>query len=128
MDVRNGSCLCGAVSFAVEGELHPPDACHCRACRKSSGHVFASTDVPRERLTVTGAENLTWYRSSERVRRGFCATCGATLFWDPVGRGKTAVAMGAFDDPTGTQLALHIFTAEKGDYYAITDGLPRNAQ
>ena len=34
--------------------------------------------------------------------------------------------MGALDTPTGTQLAIHIFVAEKGDYYDITDGLPQN--
>jgi hypothetical protein len=32
--------------------------------------------------------------------------------------------MGAFDEPTGLRLAGHIFTAEKGDYYGIADGLP----
>ena len=45
--MHKGSCLCGAVTFAVEGELRPPDACHCTNCRKQSGHYFASTDVPR---------------------------------------------------------------------------------
>ena len=34
--------------------------------------------------------------------------------------------MGAFEKPTETKLALHIFVAEKGDYYEITDGLPQN--
>jgi hypothetical protein len=33
--------------------------------------------------------------------------------------------MGAFDDPTGATLAVHIFVAEKGDYYEIADGLPQ---
>ncbi|MGJ3648478.1 GFA family protein [Sphingomonas sp. GlSt437] len=127
MTVHHGSCLCGAVSFEVRGELPPPDACHCRQCRKSSGHYFASTDVARSALTITaGEDHLRWYRSSDRVRRGFCATCGASLFWDPVERDWTAVAMGAFDDATGTQLKIHIFTASKGDYYTIADGLPQN--
>ncbi len=39
---------------------------------------------------------------------------------------KDGIAMGAFDQPTGTEMALHIFVAEKGDYYQITDGLPQN--
>lgn len=54
-----GSCLCGAVSFEVGGELPEPDACHCRMCRKQSGHFFASTDVPRAALTVRGEDRLT---------------------------------------------------------------------
>ena len=123
-----GSCLCGAVRVSVAGELPAPNACHCRQCRKQSGHYWASTDVPREAVTIAGEESLRWYQSSEKVRRGFCRTCGSFLFWDPIGRAKIAIAMGAFDPPTGTKLDLHIFVADKGDYYEIGDGLPQNAQ
>ena len=124
--MHKGSCLCGAVRFEVEGDLPGPDACHCVQCRKHSGHYFASTDIPRARLTVHGGENVRWFQSSEKVRRGFCATCGSSLFWDPVHRDWTAVAMGAFDNPTHTRLAKHIFTAHKGDYYDIAEDLPQH--
>ena len=123
-----GSCLCGAVKFEVEGELDPPDACHCTQCRKVSGHYWASTDVPRTALTIHGEFNVAWFRSSEKVQRGFCSTCGATLFWDPIQKDRIGVSMGAFDSPTSTRLARHIFVADKGDYYDITDGLPQNPQ
>lgn len=127
--MHKGSCLCGAVSFEVEGPLPPPDACHCTLCRKHSGHFFVSTDVPRSALTVRGAENVTWFRSSEKVRRGFCAICGSSLFWDPIDQvkhGWIGVAMGAFDPPTDTKIRVHIHVASKGDYYDIADGLPQN--
>lgn len=115
--------------FDVEGPVPAPDACHCAKCRKWSGHVFASADVKRAALTVTGGEHLTWYRSSEKVRRGFCATCGASLFFDPVvPTDWIGVAMGAFDGPTETRLAVHIFVADKGDYYEIADGVPQKLQ
>ncbi len=128
-DIRHlGSCLCGAVRFTVDGPLNPPDACHCTQCRKQSGHHFSGTDVPRSALRIEGEESLRWYQSSEKVRRGFCGTCGSTLFWDPIFRDWTGIAMGAFDSPTHTHLARHIFVADKGDYYDITDGLPQNAQ
>ena len=124
--MHKGSCLCGAVRFEIAGELKAPDACHCRQCRKHTGHYLASTDVPRAALTVHGAGNVAWYASSEKVRRGFCSTCGSTLFWDPVHRDWIGIAMGAFDTPTRTHLGMHIFVSEKGDYYDITDGLPQN--
>jgi hypothetical protein len=120
-----GSCLCGAIRFEVAGELAPPDACHCSQCRKQSGHYWASTDIARERVTIAGEDSVRWYQASEKVRRGFCATCGAFLFWDPIGRTRIAIAMGAFDAPTGTRLGHHIFIADKGDYYDIADGLPQ---
>jgi hypothetical protein len=126
--MHKGSCLCGAVRFEAAGELNPPDACHCSQCRKQTGHVWASTDVPRAALTIHGGDNLTWYFASDRVRRGFCATCGSFLFWDPVRRGSIVVAMGAFEAPTGTRLRGHIFVADKGDYDDIADGLPQDPQ
>ena len=126
--MHKGACLCGAVRFEVEGELEAPDACHCSQCRRQSGHVWASTNVPRGAIRIEGEDNVTWYRSSEKVRRGFCATCGSVLFWDPIGRDKISVAMGAFDKPTGTNLAVHIFVADKGDYYDIADGVPQKQQ
>ena len=36
--------------------------------------------------------------------------------------------MGALDTPTGSKIALHIFAAEKGDYYEIPAGEPQNAR
>jgi hypothetical protein len=116
------------VTFEVDGDLPPPDACHCTRCRKQSGHFFASTDVPRERVTIHGADRLTWYRSSEKVRRGFCSGCGSALFFDPLHRDWIGIAMGAFDGATQTHLHMHIFVSEKGDYYEIADGLPQNAR
>ena len=126
--MHGGRCLCGAVSFEVAGDLSPPDACHCSQCRRTSGHYWASTNVPRSTFTLGGADNVRWYQSSAKVRRGFCATCGSALFWDPIEHPIIAVAMGAFDLPTGTQLEKHIFVADKGDYYEIADGLPQSAQ
>jgi hypothetical protein len=123
---HRGSCICGAVRFEVAGPLPAPDACHCTQCRKQSGHFFVSTDVVRGAVRVTGEDRLTWYHTSEKVRRGFCSVCGSSLFWDPVQRDWIAIAMGAFDTPTHTRLGAHVFVAEKGDYYEITDGLPQN--
>lgn len=126
MKTHPGACLCGAISFVVTGPLGTPDACHCNQCRKQSGHFWASTDVPQEALTIADDTHLRWYASSEKVRRGFCEQCGSALFWDPIHHPTIAVAMGAFDASTGLHLGKHIFTAQKGDYYAITDGLPQN--
>jgi hypothetical protein len=69
---------------------------------------------------------LSWYPSSAHVRRGFCSTCGSSLFWDPPARDWIAVAMGAFDTPTSAHLEKHIFVAEKGDCYDFTDKLPQS--
>jgi hypothetical protein len=129
--MHTGSCLCGAVTFEVAGALPAPDGCHCTRCRRWTGHFLVSTDVPRAALTVRGAEKVTWFCSSEKVRRGFCSICGSSLFFDPLDQSKHAwigVSMGAFDGPTGTRLGVHVFVADKGDYYDLADGVPQNQQ
>lgn len=126
---HSGSCLCGSVQLTVSGDLKPGDACHCAMCRKTSGHFWASTNVPRAAISIADeAGALSWFQSSERVRRGFCGRCGSSLLWDPIHKDYIAVAMGAFDGPTGTRLSEHIFVEDKGDYYDICDGLPQNAR
>lgn len=120
------SCQCGSVRFEVHETPSEPTACHCVQCRKQSGHYFASANVSKTSVHFTQARSLKWFQSSAKVRRGFCADCGSALFWEPIHREWTSVALGAFDGPTQLQLARHIFVAEKGDYYAITDGLPQN--
>lgn len=57
--MRSGSCLCGAVTLTVAGSLPNPNFCHCRMCRKHSGHYFASTDVPRTALTIGAFDGAT---------------------------------------------------------------------
>ena len=121
----HGSCLCGAVRIHVSEPLKPADACHCTQCRKQTGHYFASTNVPRDALTIEGENKVGWYRSSDKVRRGFCTTCGSVLFWDPPHKDWTSIAMGAFD-ATGSHLEMHIWVSQKGDYYEIADGRPQH--
>lgn len=121
-----GSCQCGRVRFGLTEVPTSPTACHCVQCRKQSGHYFASGNVPKSSVSITGAEHLTWYQSSEKVRRGFCSQCGSWLFWEPVLRDWTSIALGSIEGETGLKLERHIFVAEKGNYYELGDGLPQN--
>lgn len=106
------------------GPFRPAKACHCKQCRRQSGHFIAATQIDRNGLTVTGEEALTWYAASDHARRGFCRRCGAHLFWEWRDSNRISIFMGCLDEPTGIRLHDHIFVAEKGDYYEITDGLP----
>ncbi len=120
-----GCCLCGAISFETSGPLRPVVACHCVQCRKSSGHYVAATSVARSQIKINGSP--VWYHSSEDARRGFCGTCGSSLFWDGAGE-NISIHAGAFDGETGLTLKGHIFCADKGDYYEIEGEFPQAAQ
>ncbi len=120
--MTTGGCLCGAVTYVVNGPLRDVIACHCTQCRKSSGHHVAATSCHRDDIDVTG--KVTWYQSSDTARRGFCGICGSNLFWDGAGVNLSIFA-GTLDGPTGIKMAGHIFCADKGDYYELSDDLPK---
>lgn len=121
-----GGCLCGAVRYEARGPLRDVVDCHCDMCLRTHGHVAAYTAVKAADLTITEQAGLRWYASSDKARRGFCATCGASLFWNPADADYIAVAAGTLDRPTGLTTVGHIFVAEKGDYYEIADGLAQH--
>lgn len=122
---HSGACLCGAVRFRTRGPLRGVVYCHCSQCRKQTGHYYAATNVSDDRLAIDGEASLTWYAASPDALRGFCRVCGSALFWKRNGSDVTSVLAGAFDTPTGLAGAVHIFVADKGDYYGIDDDLPQ---
>lgn len=122
---RTGGCLCGAVRYEVHSELRPVVACHCSQCRRVTGHFLAATAAPRADFKLTRDSGLKWYESSSEARRGFCAACGSTLFWEGRGRDYISIAAGTLDDSSGLTTAVHIFVADKGAYYAIEPGVPQ---
>jgi len=122
-DTRTGGCLCGDVRYTVTGPMRPVIYCHCRQCRQTSGHHVAATSAPREAIRIEGKP--VWYASSETAKRGFCGRCGSNLFWDGGASSALSIFAGTLDDAGGLTAAGHIFCADKGAYYEITDGLPQ---
>lgn len=125
--IHTGGCLCGAVRYQIAGHLRAVVLCHCTQCRRSTGHFMAATAARHRDFRLIEATELRWYVSSDCARRGFCARCGSTLFWQGEGRDYVSIAAGTLDGATGLTSAYHIFVADKGDYYAIDDGLPQSA-
>jgi hypothetical protein len=132
MLVATGRCLCGAVRYEVRGPMRGVLQCHCEECRRWHGHVSASTAVRRADLVLVEERGLRWIdspRSAARARRGFCAECGSSLFWDPPGRDTISIAAGTLDSPTGLHVTGHWYVEQAGDYYDLpSDGLPRAAR
>ncbi len=120
---RTGGCLCGAVRYALSGELRDVVNCHCGQCQRFHGYLGAYTAVARSGFELTKDGGLRWYRSSDGASRGFCAECGSSLFWERTGAPTVSISAGSLDRPTGLRTVRHVFVADKADYYDITDGL-----
>jgi hypothetical protein len=113
----NGRCLCGAVTFTAEEVEVEHHACHCGMCRRwagGSGFFAASA----KHVSFTGEAQLGRYKSSDWAERGFCKTCGSTLFYFLIPTKSYAMSVGAFDDPSAFRLAREIFIDRKPPGYA----------
>ena len=122
----SGACLCGGVQFEVRGPLRDVLICHCGQCRRTHGHVGAYTSADLPDVVFLEQSALKWYASSDSARRGFCSECGASLFWEPLGEGRLAIAAGTLDTPTGLTTERHVFVDDAGDYYEVPEDMPRH--
>ena len=113
--MKTGGCLCGGTSYEIHGELRPVVACHCRQCRKTSGHYVAATQARADEVIIRG-DCLRWFRSSDTAERGFCSVCGSNLFWRRRGNENISMWAGTIDGPTGLRLESQIHTDAAGDY------------
>jgi len=124
-----GGCLCGAVRYEIHGLLRDVVNCHCSKCRRFHGNFGAYTSIRHEDLILIKQTSLKWYHSvtdeTPDVQRGFCSECGSSLFWHPKGRETIAVAAGSLDEPTRLKTIGHIWLSQRGDFYELTDDLPR---
>jgi hypothetical protein len=123
-----GSCLCGAVRYEIDGVLGPIVCCHCSMCRKAQGTAFATNaPVPASRFRiVAGADAVRSYRSSPHKERLFCGTCGSPLFSRRDGSDVVRVRIGTLDGPVAARPSAHIHVASKAPWWEITDDLPRH--
>ena len=123
--ISKGGCLCGAVRYEVRGTLRDVVNCHCTMCQRLHGSFGPHSKAQKSNIFITKSDGLTWYKSSDIARRGFCCRCGTSLFWDPFNQDASGIIAGTIDAPTGLKTIGHIFVSEKSDFYEIADSAPQ---
>ena len=123
-----GGCLCGAVRYEARGEPSKPCYCHCTSCRRAAGAPTVPwATFAGSAFRVTRGQ-LTEYRSSAPVLRGFCARCGCSLTYRNDSRpDEIDVALATLDEPALLPPAAHLWVADKLPWVTINDGLPQYA-
>lgn len=103
MGSRIAACSCGQLRIEVSGEPRGVGVCHCLACQRRTGSVFATlaSFAPPYRVTGEATEFVREGDQGARFRFRFCPVCGTTLFHTEEGREdrSVSVAVGAFADP-----------------------------
>ena len=123
----SGSCLCGKVTFEINGTLSNVGHCHCGMCQRWHGGAYGSyakiDDADSFKLTA-GAEHFKTYKSSAEAARGFCSNCGSSLSGNE-GNKPVYICITALTGDAGIKPEAHIFVGSKADWEVIGDGLPQ---
>jgi hypothetical protein len=125
MPTRTASCSCGQLSIEVEGEPLGIGLCHCLACQRRTGSVFAALASFAAPYRVTG-------RATEYIRTGdqgtryvfrFCPMCGTNLFHTEEGLDATVgVAVGAFADPGFPPPSVSVYECRRHPWVQLPPG------
>jgi hypothetical protein len=129
MGVRTAACGCGQLQIEVQDRPRGVGVCHCLACQRRTGSVFAALAGFAAPYKVTGA-------ATEYVRVGdhgarftfrFCPVCGTNLFHTEEGyedRG-VSVAVGAFADPTFPPPEDSVYDCRRHPWVQLPAGIRR---
>src|ERR1700722_14897287 len=124
-----GSCLCGAVSFEIQGRLHSARYCHCTNCRKFSGTGYAAWGLAEtcQIAIAPSVPKVTKFDSGGGLRV-FCSACGSPLWYEPAGRPQfRGISVSAIDGGAGGGAERHVWMKSKVSWAAMSDdGLPQN--
>ena len=100
---RHAECSCGQLQVVCVGEPVRVSVCHCLACQRRTGSVFAAqARFPHDRVAISG-RSTAYVRvadSGHSLTFHFCPDCGATVYYqqDHI-PDVIAVPLGAFADP-----------------------------
>jgi hypothetical protein len=123
-----GSCLCKAVRFAIDGKTTEIGMCHCSKCRKVSGTASnAELMAPRDALTWTaGEDRILRFALEDGWGVWRCERCGSPLPKLHPGGGAYWVPAGVLDGDPGVRVAGHIFVGSKAPWDEIAGDAPRH--
>ena len=123
--VAEGGCVCGAIRYRVTGTPSNTMVCHCRTCRRvAASPVVAWATFPSAQFEWLQG-NPSAFRSSARVRRTFCSTCGTQLTYQhDDALHSVDVATCSLDDPDLFPPTHHSWLSDDLGWVHFGDGLP----
>ena len=104
-----GQCMCGAVTVSATATAPAPvlRACNCEMCCQQTSFAFVNIAVDQASIEMVGPVKV--FRSSESAQRGFCETCGSTLWYGLQADGSRNLAAGLFPALKSAAMAQEFF-------------------
>lgn len=114
-----GSCLCGEVTFEIDGDFENFYLCHCSRCRKDTGSAHAANlfSYTAKLRWLSGQEkSKTFNFRSEGHIKSFCTNCGSALPNIQMDGKLLVVPAGSIDSDINIKPQGHIYYASKANW------------
>jgi hypothetical protein len=120
----SGGCQCGAVRYTFDGTPALVALCHCRMCQKATGSVaWAFFTADRSALSWTRGR-LAYFRSSAAAVRGYCASCGTPLTFEPEGGDTVDLGIATLDRPAELKPTEQYWVGTRVPWFGELANLP----
>lgn len=127
MRTRIAACSCGQLEIEVVGEPLGVGVCHCLACQRRTGSVFAALAAFAAPYQVRGV--ATAYRRTgdqgSTFTFYFCPRCGSTVYHTELGceDRRVSVAVGAFADPAFAPPEVSVYECRRHSWVTLPAGV-----
>lgn len=124
----HGSCLCGSVTYEVNGSALNFFHCHCERCRKATGTGHASNIImsPAKVKYLSGEDLVRKYKVPDArfFTNTFCEACGSRLPGFSAERKVAVIPAGSLDSDPGLLPDARIFADSAASWSCDTNELP----
>jgi len=121
--IHTATCMCGDISLEAKGATEYVEYCHCKTCQQSAGSSYIVWCIfDRDKVAITQGE-MSYYNSSDRLKRGFCGNCGSTM--TVLTEECHDIALGVMDNPNDFEITQHIWIKRALDHVKLDDDLPK---
>ena len=134
MTFHSGKCLCGEISYQIDGDPVAAGVCHCKNCQRQAGAAFSTLwGIPKAAIQFTGALPKCYLdgdtASGGQVSRYFCGNCGSALYSEVPGQKDILyLKTGTLDDTDSFSPDFHAWCDSKQSWVDIPDGVTQMAR
>lgn len=120
-----GKCLCGEITYTLNGELLFLYNCHCVQCRAFSGSSFATNaSILKDDFEVFDPGNNLTFFEANMGKRAFCGKCGSPIYSFITGKEQfPSLHCGSISDYPEKKLDANLFTSEKCAWVQIDESV-----
>lgn len=119
IEIHQGSCLCGTITYEATGPFESFYLCHCKHCQKDTGSAHAANlfSTKADLRWISGKESIQTYNLPQtRHVKSFCKNCGSAVPNLQMDGKLLVVPAGSLNSEVSLKPTAHLFCLSKANW------------